>query len=103
MAKRGMQKKGDGGATQPAAGPVDGAALSVIDAKLDVAGAVVLRGELLQAIAQGALRIDLSEGHPTQPAIQLLVAARNSARSGHAVSFEARAAAVLSTVIEESV
>jgi hypothetical protein len=103
MAKTGMQKRGAGGSTRTAASPVDGPALTVIDAKLDVAGAVEVRDDLLQALARGAVRVDLSEGQPTQPAIQLLVAARNSARAGHAVSFDARAAAVLSTVIEEGV
>jgi hypothetical protein len=98
-----MQKMGAGGSTQPASTLVDGAALTVIDAQLDVPGAVALRSELLQSITQGALRIGLSDGQPTQPAIQLLIAARNSARAGRPVSFDDRATAVLSTVIEEEV
>jgi len=78
-------------------------AVTQIEAQLDVAGAVKLREELMQSMSRGAVQIEVSEGKPTQPAIQLLVAARNSARSGHDLVFADAAAAVLQNVIEEGV
>lgn len=85
--------------TVPAQG--EAVAVTLVEAHLDVAGAATLREDLLQALSRGPVRIDLSEGKPTQPAIQLLVAARNSARAGHDLAFADTAAAVLHNVIEE--
>lgn len=78
-----------------------GPAVTQVEAQLDVAGAVAVHGELLEALSRGPVRIDVSEGQLTQPAIQVLVAARNSARSGHDVSLCDRAASALANVIEE--
>jgi hypothetical protein len=103
MAKKGVSKKHRRKA--PDAVPTEETVIAVtlIEAQLDVAGAVALREDLLCAMSDGAVRIELSEGKPTQPALQLLAAARNSARSGHDVSFEPVASAILNTMIEEAV
>jgi hypothetical protein len=98
-----MQKKRGSKPLDPVPSSQAGCAETLIEAHLDVAGAVALHADLLAALSRGAVRVALSEGKPTQPAIQLLVAARNSARSGHDVSFDDAAAAVLGKVIEEGV
>ena len=75
--------------------------LTTIDAQADIAGAASARDEILAAMARGPVRVDLSEGKPTQPAIQVLVAVRNSARAGQDVVFADAAETFLETVIEE--
>jgi hypothetical protein len=103
MAKKGLLKKQRRKPVEPAL-PQDGAAaVTLIEAQLDVAGAAALHQDLLDAMSRGAVRIELSDGQATQPALQLLVAARNSARAGQGVSFGDRATAVLQNVIEECV
>lgn len=97
MTRKGTRKRSG---TQSAE---DTPAVTLVEAQLDVAGAVAVHRDLLEALSRGPVRIEVSEGQLTQPALQLLVAARNSARSGIDVSLSDGAASVLSNVIEEGV
>ena len=103
MAKKGVSKKNRRKAPESDPPPDTVTAVTLIEAQLDVAGAAALRDALLQAMSDGPVRIEMSDGQPTQPALQLLAAARNSARSGHDVSFEPAANAILNNMIEEAV
>lgn len=103
MARRAAHELQRPGPTEPHRQEHGTLAVIEVEAQLDVAGAAAVHGEILAALSHGAVRIEASDGKPTQPAIQLLVAARNSARAGHDVSFSRNVATLLSNVIEEGV